>query len=290
MGWENVFHCEINPFGQKVLKYYWPNAISYEDIKQTDFTIHRGQIDVLSGGFPCQPFSSAGKRKGTEDDRHLWPEMLRAIREIQPSFVVGENVRGFTNWNGGMVFDQVQADLEAEGYEVLPFLLPACAVNAPHRRDRIWIVAHRTGEGLEGRAKRQEGGVQPAERSKQNDETAANARLFGPEEHEKQATGTEQRDKGDAPDTGEVGFCGQEQVRELGRIRLGGNGQRSVRNNWANFPTQPPIRQRNDGLSPELSGIAVSRHRKESIMAYGNAIVPQVAFEIFKVIQEMDLH
>jgi DNA (cytosine-5)-methyltransferase 1 len=144
MGWENVFHCEWNKFGQQVLKYYWPKAISYEDITKTDFTIHRGRIDIITGGFPCQPYSSAGKRLGKEDERHLWPEMLRAIREIQPSWVVGENVRGLTNWNGGMVFDEVQAELEAEGYEVLPFLLPACAVNAPHRRDRIWFVAHST--------------------------------------------------------------------------------------------------------------------------------------------------
>jgi len=141
MGWENVFHCEWNPFGQKVLKHYWPEAISYEDITKTDFTIHRGTIDVLTGGFPCQPYSTAGKRLGKEDDRHLWPEMLRAIREIAPRFVVGENVRGLLSWNGGLVFDEVQADLEAQGYEVLPFLLPACGVNAPHRRDRIWFVA-----------------------------------------------------------------------------------------------------------------------------------------------------
>ncbi|MGF7231487.1 DNA cytosine methyltransferase, partial [Arachidicoccus sp.] len=142
MDWENIFNCEINPFCRKVLKYYWPQAISYEDIKTTDFTIHRGQIDVLTGGFPCQPYSIAGKRLGKEDERHLWPEMLRAIREIQPRWVVGENVRGLINWNRGLVFNEVQADLETADYEVLPFLLPACAVNAPHRRDRIWFVAH----------------------------------------------------------------------------------------------------------------------------------------------------
>lgn len=147
MGWENAFHCEWNSFGQKILKYYWPKATSYEDITKTDFSIWRGRIDVLTGGFPCQPYSVAGKRKGKEDERHLWPEMLRAIREIQPSYVVGENVRGLTNWNGGLVFDEVQSDLEAQGYEVLPFLLPACAVNAPHRRDRIWFIAYSNHKG-----------------------------------------------------------------------------------------------------------------------------------------------
>jgi len=141
MGWENKFHCEWNEFGQKVLHYYWPNAEQFTDITKTDFTKYANKIDILTGGFPCQPYSSAGKRLGKEDERHLWPEMLRAIREISPRWVVGENVRGLTNWNGGLVFNEVQSDLEAEGYEVLPFLLPACAVNAPHRRDRIWFVA-----------------------------------------------------------------------------------------------------------------------------------------------------
>ena len=131
MGWKNKFHCEWNPFGQKVLKYYWPDAELFSDITKSDFTKYEGTIDIISGGFPCQPYSTAGLRRGKEDDRHLWPEMLRAIREVKPSWVVGENVRGLISWNGGMVFDEVQADLEAEGYEVQPFLLPACGVNAP---------------------------------------------------------------------------------------------------------------------------------------------------------------
>jgi len=140
MGWENIFHCEWNPFGQKVLKYYWPNAISYENICTTDFTIHRGKVDIITGGFPCQPYSLAGKRLGKDDERHLWPEMLRTIREVQPRWVVGENVFGLVNWSGGLVFHEVQADLEAQGYEVQPYILPAVSVNAPHRRDRIWFM------------------------------------------------------------------------------------------------------------------------------------------------------
>jgi len=131
MGWHNVFHCEWNEFGRKILNYYWPNSTSYGNIKETDFNIYRGRIDVLTGGFPCQPYSTAGKRLGKEDDRHLWPEMLRAIKEIQPRFIVGENVSGIISWNGGLVFNEVQTDLEAEGYNVQPILLPACGVNAP---------------------------------------------------------------------------------------------------------------------------------------------------------------
>lgn len=102
MGWKNVFHCEINPFGQKVLHHYWPNAIQYSDITKTDFSKHEGTIDIISGGFPYQPYSNAGKRKGKEDERHLWPEMLRAIRQIQPRWIVGENVPGLLNWGGGI--------------------------------------------------------------------------------------------------------------------------------------------------------------------------------------------
>ena len=142
MGWENIFHCEINPFGQKILKYYWPKSDPLDDIKKADFRKYENKIDVLTGGFPCQPFSQAGKRKGTEDERHLWPEMLRAVREIKPKWIVGENVYGIVNWDGGMVFHQIKIDLEAEGYTLLPIILPAVSVNAPHRRDRVWFVAH----------------------------------------------------------------------------------------------------------------------------------------------------
>ena len=162
MGWTNVFHCEWEEFPRKVLNYHFPKSISYGDIKETDFTIHRGQIDILTGGFPCQPYSSAGKRLGKEDDRHLWPEMLRAIREIQPRWVVGENVRGLVNWNGGLVFEEVQADLENEGYEVQPFILPAAGVNAPHRRDRVWFVAysHKCNDGRNARENERTSGTE----------------------------------------------------------------------------------------------------------------------------------
>lgn len=103
MGWQNVISCEIDDFCNKVTNYYWPKCIQYGDIKTTDFTIWRGKITVLSGGFPCQPYSLAGMRKGKDDDNHLWPEMRRAVREIQPPIVVGENVRGIISWNKGIV-------------------------------------------------------------------------------------------------------------------------------------------------------------------------------------------
>ena len=169
MGWQNAFHCEINPFGRAVLDYWFPESKSYEDITKTDFREWRGKIDILTGGFPCQPFSYAGKRGGADDNRYLWPQMLRAIDEIRPTWVVGENVAGLaTMVEGGVLADlgheatlfgevdgvhrfglrstftieRICRDLENHGYTVQPMLIPAAACGAPHRRDRIFILAH----------------------------------------------------------------------------------------------------------------------------------------------------
>jgi DNA (cytosine-5)-methyltransferase 1 len=270
MGWENVFHCEWNPFGQKVLKYYWPDAISYDDITKTDFTIHRGKIDILTGGFPCQPYSTAGKRKGKEDDRHLWPEMLRAIREIQPRWVVCENVRGLTNWNGGLVFDEVQADLEAEGYEVTPYLLPACAVNAPHRRDRIWFIAYSGSTGATESTIGINKSRELLQEAKWEKDKLINksARSIGTTPDPDSIQRREGRMYPAESETTErhIGSCSTWQ----------GGGD------WQDFPTQSPVCGRDDGLSNRLDRITFSKWRNESIKAYGNAIVPQVAYQIFK--------
>ena len=141
MGWNNVFNCEWEEFPRQVLKHHFPNAIQHGDIKELDATAYAGRIDILTGGFPCQPYSAAGKRKGKDDERHLWPEMLRVVQECAPRYVVGENVFGLVNWNRGMVFEEVCSDLEAEGYAVQSYVLPAASVNAPHRRDRVFFVA-----------------------------------------------------------------------------------------------------------------------------------------------------
>ena len=265
MGWNNVFHCEWNDFGKQVLKYYWPNAISYDDITKTDFTIHRGTIDILTGGFPCQPYSAAGKRKGKEDERHLWPEMLRAIREIQPTWVVGENVSGLVNWNDGLVFDEVQAEMEIESYEVIPFLLPACGINAPHKRERVWFVAY--SDLYANRNIR-----------KQDRKTDS---LQGINREEICATNT-----GNNTNANNTGLQGSQKQGSINKSRTNGNKQftRLFQPNWEKFPTQSPVCGRDDGLSDRLVGIAFPKWRTESIKAYGNAIVPQVAYEIFKAI------
>lgn len=170
LGWENLFHCEINPFGRAVLDYWFPNSKSYEDITTTDFSEWRGRVNVLTGGFPCQPFSYAGQRRGAQDDRYLWPYMFRCIDQIQPDYVVAENVAGILTMveqgevsevaSSADLFDSINDirgyrlretftlqricdDLEGHGYSVQPVLIPACAVGSPHRRDRVFIIGHR---------------------------------------------------------------------------------------------------------------------------------------------------
>lgn len=138
-----VLFCEIDKFCQKVLQKHWPDVPIISDIKDLDGTKYTGRINLLTGGFPCQPFSVAGKQKGQKDDRYLWPEMLRVIEQVQPTWIIGENVANIVN----MALDQVLSDLEIKGYTTQSFIIPACAVNAPHRRDRVWIVAHTLNNG-----------------------------------------------------------------------------------------------------------------------------------------------
>jgi len=300
-GWENKFHCEWNEFGQRVLKYYWPHAVSYGDITKTDFTVWRGRIDVLTGGFPCQPYSVAGKRKGKEDERHLWPEMLRAIQEIQPTYIVGENVPGLINWNGGLVFEEVQADLEAQGYEVIPFILPAASVNAPHKRERIWFVAYSESRRT-GRLRDKVGEERTCSCNELLGECCGILResSITPHPHgsgfqearaKQQAAGVTgsglQRDATDASNSGLQGSKnkrGIDESREERKKQFAGHFQPT----WENFPTQSPICNGDDGLSSRLAGITFPKFRNESIKAGGNAIVPQVAFQIFKAINEFE--
>lgn len=369
MGWENLFHCEWNPFGQKVLKHHWPQAESFHDITKTDFTPYANRIDILTGGFPCQPYSLAGKRKGKEDERHLWPEMLRAIREIQPRWVVGENVFGLINWSDGLVFHEVQVDLEAAGYEVFPYVLPAAAVNAPHRRDRVWFVAHlreqRRHDGCDNRKERH---IQTTGKWKfQENKSERHGRQPGIGKNGSISSGADTDTASELQQRNESGKCGNQgrqnvqqehwesdtkqpgtmgkngnatntnsdgqhrchseheinpsegrinaqcDIEQMGRNVAntcntelqgrefdgsigktgpveGQSGQfsRSICTTWEKFPTQSPICTGNDGFPTELDGITFSKWRNESIKSAGNAIVPQVAFQIFKSIEQYE--
>ena len=296
MGWENKFHCEWNDFGQKVLKHYWPDAESFTDITKTDFTKYANTIDVLTGGFPCQPYSLAGKRKGKEDERHLWPEMLRAIREIQPRWVVGENVFGLINWSDGVVFHEVQTDLEAAGYEVFPYVLPAVSVNAPHRRDRVWFVAYRNSNGQYGCNSKHEINPSKARINAQRNieqmggdvansqgESSRGELQQRPQQREfrRHDSQTKQRNTTNP-------HIGRQSGEEYWEAIAGWFTETCFPDYWQNFPTQPPICTGDDGLPTQLDGITFPKWRNESIKAAGNAIVPQVALQIFKSIQQYE--
>jgi len=309
MGWKNIFNCEIDPFCQKILKQHFPNAKQYYDIKKFNGKKYCGKIDIISGGFPCQPFSVAGKRKGSGDDRHLWPEMLRVIREIKPRFVVGENVGGLITWNEGMVFDEVLSDLENEGYEVQAFIIPACAVNAPHRRDRVWIIANNQSERWTGGNQQ---GSQTQERFVSDvSEEWASVRCEHQRCNREQSTSNSRCKRcNNRCDCGEKRHFQEEPVRSLKegkqkrerrKFRVWKNDNNGVNTNteskrpqgreekqpkrrtlerpekfskfqdWKDLP-QPGISRGDDGFSDRI-------HRTKAL---GNAIVPEAAYRIFK--------
>lgn len=176
--WEPVLFCENDQFCQKVLRKHWPYVPIHSDIRDLNCEEYQGTVDLLTGGFPCQPYSMAGKQKGAGDDRALWPEMLRIIQEGKPTGIIGENVAGLSqmvefdshlevdsegcaigevgttlNRTGRGILKEILESLEAEGYEVQPLIIPACAVGACHRRDRVWIIAHLQSERSGGLSK-----------------------------------------------------------------------------------------------------------------------------------------
>lgn len=298
--WPDVEHtfCEIDPFCQAILKKHWPNSYIHDDIRTlTNASSQRARmeesdtsrqerkdtntpqstlvrqgnwtgnakgfatgIDLLTGGFPCQPFSGAGKRKGTSDDRHLWPEMRRVIQEFAPSYIVAENVRGILSIDSGMVFESVCTDLEALGYEVQPFVIPACAVGAPHRRDRVWIVAHTKHESTRDteRGRIDEGASTRATRSNTDAPNSSSLRRNG----------------------GNVDREGVQ--REDGsRRETRTSDQPAWKDDWPQVAAR--LCRVDDGLP---SGVPRPRGwRNAALKAYGNAIVPQVAEQILRSIQ-----
>ena len=258
-GFRTVAFCDCEPYAQAVLKKHWPDVHVHGDIRKVRGDLYAG-ITLLTGGFPCQPFSVAGKQRGKTDDRYLWPEMLRVIREARPAWIVGENVAGIVN----MALDTVCADLEAEGYEVESIIIPACAVDAPHRRDRVWIVAHSTGGkrgGLQDKSRTQ--GTQGGDQLLRNP-----SGLFG-----------KLRSKNVA-DSQSVGIQGQ---RPSGIEKPQPHGcsaipmRESKGSKQAQWLPEPNVDRVVDGLP----------NRVGRIRGLGNAIVPQVAAEIIRCIVEV---
>lgn len=349
--YETVGFVDNDSYCQALLKLRFPNVPIHGDIKT--YKGKRSSADLITGGFPCQPFSAAGKREGTEDDRHLWPEMLRIIKEVQPTWVVGENVSGFTTWNDGMVFDEVLSDLENAGYETASVMVPASAINAPHRRDRIWIVAHNTSKRSGTRRPERKGQKRnptPISESgdaanttnesvgglglerKQNKETAEPSKPSGDaydasiERHGKKGKVSTRRNGfvgsgGDAPNTGrkrrgerrsqgvrsastepkredtrDARSKGDASNAEVGGARLEGRKVGQEREfvsydwdaNWAEVAAE--LCRVDDGLPARLDGYQLTkpRHRMERLKGLGNAIVPQVAYQIMSAIKEIE--
>lgn len=291
IGWKTYATSEIGDFQRKVLQYHFPDAYHHTDIHSLTYDKLNDELSnrfskqwrsddiVLTGGFPCQPYSLAGKRKGKDDSRHLWPEMLRVIREIQPTWVVGENVYGLVNWNEGLVFEEVCIDLENEGYQVQPYILPACSVGAPHRRDRVWFVAHRKDASYSN--------SNGCNKRNSQYEIFSNERWFD-------ALNDSDKNDGQEPSSysnnkrlerkASIGI--QDRQRGRNRVYDGEFAWMGGKEYWDNFPTQSPVRRGDDGIPDRMVDITIPRWRKEAIMALGNAVVPQVVIMLFNTINE----
>ena len=317
---KTIAFCEKDEYCRKVLKKHWPNIKQYNDIR----SINGKEIsaDIVSGGFPCQPFSVAGKRKGTEDDRYLWDEMLRVITEVKPRWVVGENVQGIININNGLVLRQVQTDLEAQGFQVQCFIIPAAGIGAWHQRNRVWIIAnsndtgdrtskHETNEEGEKINERWQG--QPQFKSSgysaisSKDVSNSNSRLrrrrgtikesganeiwgFYPTQEEQ--TGQHIRSEAIGCDAlpGEEENVTNANNKRLQRYQLQSDNlqtkNKSTINSNSNFERQQTWWQTQSNFCGVPNGISyeLDKGRTNRIKSLGNAIVPQIAFEIGKAI------
>jgi len=266
-GWQNVFQVEIDEFCRKVLEKNFPDTKRYADIKEFDGKEYANTIDVLSGGFPCQPFSVAGKRRGTNDDRYLWHEMLRVIRETKARWVVIENVCGLLTIENGMVFEQMCVDLEAEGYKIQPFIIPACGKGAWHKRDRLWIIANLksklNGENI---TEQSEGQIQQFRKCVGENVMA-----------DDESVGRNDECPSEPKDCdGSVGKGGKSKATSIG-----GFDCEPTKRTWWLF--EPSVGRVVYGLSKWLDAL-----RRKRIRALGNAIVPQIVYEIFRAIEYAD--
>jgi DNA (cytosine-5)-methyltransferase 1 len=261
-GIETVAFCEIEPYCQKVLHKHWPDVPIYPDIKQLRGE-DIGSVDIVCGGFPCQPFSCAGKQRGKEDDRYLWPEMFRVIQETKPAWVVGENVAGLIE----LGLEDCFFNLEAEGYEVQALIIPACGVGAPHRRNRVWIVGYSKHNGLSS-----------TEINRSTIKTGNNYQEGQNQASEFKRTGRPGGGE-DVADTESERLQGKRAEREQVAEAHGGKGLSlcgcSYGNQWA---VEPDVGRVAHGVPDRI-------HR---IKALGNAIVPQVVYPILQGIVDIE--
>lgn len=288
------WQVENNPFCLKVLAKHWPNVKRCEDVREVG-KHNLESVDLICGGFPCQPFSVAGKRRGKEDDRYLWPEMLRVITELRPTWVIGENVPGIIN----MELDKTLSDLEDQGYETAPpLIIPACGVDAPHRRDRVWIVAYNAKQiDRSNNTKKSNGQIQQSgKRIGKKNVADASCELLNrsgvARKQRRQSTDGSSQDAPDADSKGLPTQRKQEGIRKKERQACSGTQRASLlgrERNSTRWLPEPAICQLDDGLSPGLvryeGRIATNiPNRVVKLTALGNAVVPQIVEIIGRII------
>lgn len=264
-GMQTVAFCEIDPFCRQVLAKHWPDVPIYTDIRELSADAIGSTVDVICGGYPCQPFSTAGKRRGQQDDRHLWPEYLRLIRELRPTWIIGENVAGHIS----MGLDDVLADLEREGYAWEAFVIPAVAVDAKHRRDRVWIVGHANSDSQSNGTKHAEMAELPSLAN-----TSSRRCCLQSSGENKQSRGTETVSASIASDSDSERLevrQGQDASgsRQVCGTELGGISR---------WPAEPPVGRVANGVP----------RRVDRLRALGNAVVPQIPEIIGQAIMALD--
>lgn len=279
VGWKNIFQIEIEEKARKILQKHFPDTERYADIKDFDGRQYAGNIGIISGGFPCQPFSTAGKRKGSADDRAIWFEMFRVVSEIRPRWVVAENVSGLLTIESGMAFERVCTDLESEGYTVQSFIIPACAVGAPHRRNRVWIVAHQnTNSCTDGRGATQRRQKQYRHACATDEIRITSNTNNGRQTEQEQQTARCEQHNCTSPNT--VGGGLQKiipgRLLKFSKTTPGHDLQSFWRRTWFEVATE--LCRVDDGLPGRL----------DRLKHLGNAIVPQVAEVIFSAINEYE--
>jgi len=302
-GYRTVGFCDNEPYAQAVLKKHWPEVPCHKDIREVRGELYAG-VTLLTGGFPCQPFSVAGKQRGKDDNRYLWPEMLRVIQEAKPAWIIGENVAGIVN----LALDQVCADLEGQGYEVEPIIVPACAVDAPHRRDRVWIVgyskldgltASKTSGGLFDQSEEQRGKVKEWESSGAScasSDVADSVSLSERSAHGGKewgcVRGRKDEDISQRNEMGSNSSDSRENVADTVSERgCGGNSEREYAEDAGQ--SSRDSRDNSRGVATWLAEPNVGRvangipNRSHRLKGLGNAIVPQVASEIIRCINKI---
>jgi len=302
-GYRTVGFCDNEPYAQAVLKKHWPEVPCHKDIREVRGELYAG-VTLLTGGFPCQPFSVAGKQRGKDDNRYLWPEMLRVIQEAKPTWIIGENVAGIVN----LALDQVCADLEGQGYEVEPIIVPACAVDAPHRRDRVWIVGHskldgltasKTSGGLLDQSEEQRGKVKEWESSGASCASSDVANSVSVSEGSAHGSkewgcvrGREEQDISQRNEVGSNTPDSSENVADTFSQRgCGGNSKREYAEDAGQ--SSRDSRDNSRGVATWITEPNVGRvangvpNRSHRLKGLGNAIVPQVASEIIRCINKI---